>query len=365
MKKDAKYQKQVTLGFDEDGKRIRKRFYANSQSDLTRQIAEAMANFEKEHCSGTITLKRYIDLWLAANMVNRDFSTEEYYATAFRKLEPLYSKELKDITKTDLQKIIADNWDMPRTCKKIKQTASKLLRNAIDDKFISTNPAANLTLPKYKSQKKRQHIRLLTEAEEQAVKSVKLPPAEHLFLMLEYYFGCRPQELRALTPAAFDLKKKELKIDKAVAFRNGNPYVKSTKNWEIRTLPIPEILIPEISAYFAQMRSVYLFTMKNKELMTKSSFTKFSNRILKAVKDEMLKKNPIQVYQKMTLYTFRHNVGTMLYYKCLSPDPNARLSPKKAAYYMGNSEEVFLANYAHIDESKETLKNVFEKSQVV
>lgn len=345
--KEYKYHQYVTLGYV-DGKRVRRHIHGASKAEFDRNVREAFKEFESVRNPSVVTFGRYIDQWKSVYLSNREANTVLYYETALAKFGKLRNKPLKQVTKTDLQDIINADWDRPRTCVKLRQVASKVMETAIDDGYINYNPARRLALPKYRAAEKR----ALTDAERQAVRNVDLPAMEHLALTLLYVFGLRPEELRALTRNSFDLDRKELRIFSAAVFRGNTPYLKDTKNHLHRTLPVPDSIMPEIRSYLYGLGSLYLFHMHDGGLMTKSSFTKFTGRILGAINRAMGGTPSIRATD-MTLYTFRHNAGTQLYYV-------QGMSNKKKAAFMGHSEDIFLKTYSHLDESREDVSGYFD-----
>ena len=337
-----KYSKQVSLGFDLDGKRVRKRIYADSQQELKRKEREILQKSEEFLIPGT-TFEEYKNIWLEAYKKNREANTLEYYETALKKLSPLDSYQLKNIKRTQIQSIIRDNWDKPVTCRKISITAGQIFSAALADGLIARNPAAGLELPKVVKHEKR----ILTSAEKDAIESVELPEKEKLFLMLERRLGLRPEETRGLTKAAISFKDKTLTVSQASAFDHNRPVIKDTKNHKHRTLPLDSDLLAAL-----RKRDFIIFPNSRGELMTKTEYRRFSERIFSAINAELGGTKDIDVLNGMTFYTLRHTRGTELYYFT----QEGKISTKLAAEYMGHSEMVFLSTYSHIDREKESLE---------
>lgn len=346
----AKYSKMLSLGYDATGKRIRKRVYGNSQKQLEQnERLELMKWREENNVSSSTSFGTYAKRWLQTYKSKREVNTVEYYQTGLDKLADLNPLKLSEIKKINLQGIIQDNWEHPRTCKKLNQILGSIFESAMADGLILKNPAAELELPKEKKEEKR----ILSAAEKAAAKSVSLPPMERLFLDLEMYLGLRPEETRALNRSSFNLKKGTVSIVQAATFDGNNAILKDTKTGKHRTLPLPDVLIAEIRAYTKAKPSFYLFVYEGNKLMSKSSFRKFSERIFKAINVELGGTDTINVVDHLTWYTFRHSRGTELYYLTQRPDG---ISTKMAANYMGHSETVFLNCYSHIDIKKEKVE---------
>ena len=88
--------------------------------------------------------------------------------------------------------------------------------------------------------------------------------------------------------------------------------------------------------------STYLFTMKDGKPLTKSSYQKMWRRILKAM--NAVSEEPIQ---DLTAHIFRHNYCSNLCYQI------PKISIKKIAQLMGDTEAVVLKVYNHMMLEKE------------
>lgn len=80
--------------------------------------------------------------------------------------------------------------------------------------------------------------------------------------------------------------------------------------------------------------------------MNKGKYSRFCRDIFAKINEALGGNEKMDLLNGMTMYTFRHNRATELYYL-------AGVSTKKKAEYMGHSEIMFLRTYSHLDESKE------------
>lgn len=342
----SKYSKQISLGYNAEGKRVRKRIYANSEAELKRIERKTLQESES-HLLENMRFGKYKDHWFETYKVNKETRTKEYYKSGLKKLSDLDGMELKNIRRSNLQQILADNWEHPRTCKKLKGIIQQIFRSAMADGLILMNPAEALDIPKQQKTEKR----ILTEAEKKAITKAELPPAEKLFLDLIRQLGLRPEEARALTRSSIDFKGKTLTIDRASIFAVNAPELKGVKNGKPRTIPLPESLVRSLRRYVKGC-DFLLFTDSKGNLMSKTVYRAFSKRIFDAINKQLGGNEKINVLNGMTFYTMRHTKGTELYYLTQS----AKISTKLAAAYMGHSEMVFLSTYSHIDEKKEQIE---------
>lgn len=344
--------RQITLGYDAEGKRIRKWVHAKTEAEFRKLRDTAIKEYATSGITKECTFKKYADHWFETYKSKKSVRTQEHYEYAIGKLEELNSRKLSDIRKSEVQKIIMDNYEHARTCAIISQVAKAIFDAAIQDDLLRKNPAEGLDLPKYVPAENRK----LTDEELEAIKKANLPKDERMFVDIMLQFGLRPEEARALNKSSFDFKRQEIRITSAVTFDDNNPVLKDTKTHRNRTLPIPSSLLPRIIAYSQKLRTFYFFTMKNGEIMTKSSYRRFCERVFGEINRKLGGNETIDMLNGMTFYTFRHNKATQLYYL-------EGISTKKKAAYMGHSELMFLKIYSHLDGEKEA-EDILKKAVI-
>lgn len=333
-----KISKQVTLGIDPfTGKRVRRRIYATSKTALAQAEKDVVREFAQTGVPSKITYKEYEQKWFEAYRSQTQPHTQAGYRSILKRNIPLQDRKLKDITKTDLQKIINDNWYTPSVCERYASMMKQLWDCAIDDGICQKNVAHGLRLPK----KQKTDRRPLTEKELQGIRDADLDPMERFMMDVLLQFGLRPGEALALTPSDFSRKDRILTISKAVGYKNNIPFIKDTKTGVTRRLPVPDSFwnkIPDI-------RTLYFFTGKDGKMMHRSYAFRFQRRIIDKINAAMGGNERIRVTD-MTFYNCRHHKASLLYYL-------PGISIKKKAEYMGHSERLFLQTYSHMMEDKE------------
>lgn len=336
----SKYSRQVSLGFDSEGRRVRRWIHADSQQELKRKERELLQNSEQELLSrkrfGTFRAE-----WFEAYKSSLSVSMQSQYKYAMKRLAILDEKPLKKITKTDVQKILTEYSDRASSAKLIAMTAKQILESAAADNLIPPRMWVFDLTKREKPQK-----RALKPSEKEAVKAADLDPRERLFVDIELYLGLRPGETMALGPHSFDLEERTVLINKAVAANKDAGILKSTKTGVTRTLPVPDVLIAELKAYNAKFRGFYYFVDEEGNFWKKGQYQGFAGRVLKKINRALGGNSNINLLDGMTMYTFRHNRATEIYYL-------PGVSMKKKAEYMGHSELVFIKTYSHLDNSKE------------
>ena len=169
-------------------------------------------------------LRDYADSWMQTYKASAGINTKAMYQNAInRHIKPeLGHLPLGKIVRSDVQKLINDNQEHPRTCEIIKMTLVQILGSAIDDRLLHENVAKKVMLPKRHKAKKR----ALTGLEKEAIREADFNLQEKAFVLLLFYFGLRRGEALALTKSDIDLKKRILYVNKTVVFDVNTPIIK-------------------------------------------------------------------------------------------------------------------------------------------
>lgn len=348
-----KYNKQISIGYDANGKRIRKWFHADTKAALEKKILDFKMEQARVSNPSAITFENYARKWFTTYKESKSNSTRLMYENALLKFSSINKMQLRKVTKTDCQKIINEYQDRPRTTQILRNTLNQIFNAAIDDGIIYMNPARSLEVPKHRPKEKR----ILTEKELEAIRAAELPAMERLFVNILLTFGLRPGEALALQKRDFNLSTNVLHIAKAVEYDINEASIKSTKTGSNRDIPVPEQIKPFLTSYFDTNKSLWLFHQRDGSLMSKSSYKRMRERIISAINRALGGNSKLKMTQGINMYTFRHNRATELYYLC----QKGVISTKKAAALMGHSETMFLQVYSHIDEGQENTELLYEK----
>lgn len=349
-RKDGLFYSSVRVGSTKDGKPIRKGAYAHSSAELERKIADIIHDYQHNAIKESdMPFGEYAEQWYETYQANRRINTKAMYDNVIHKhlIPEVGHIPLNKLTASDLQKIINERIDKPNTCQKIKLTIKQILNTAINDDLLIKNVSLGLIVPKIPQPKKRP----LTDREKKAIFNTNLEKNDYMFVMILYHFGLRREEAIALMKSDFDFSKKELHIQRTIVFDKNNPVIDNLmkSNSAKRVLPIPDVILPKLRQFVSTSDTLYLFTKKDKNILTQSAYTKMWRRIMKEISnayytDEEKKLNPAPI--NLTAHVFRHNYCTILYY--------SGISRKKAVQLMGhNSYRMIEEIYAHLDEEKE------------
>lgn len=354
-RKDGRYATTVMVGYKPDGRANNIFVAAKTEKELRDKIAEIKIKAKTGEIikQSDMLLQDYIESWMETYKAAASINTKAMYTNAVKThiCPALGYLPLNKIVRSDVQRLINDNQDHPRTCEIIKMTLVQILNSAIEDKLIHDNVAKKVVLPKrHKSDK-----RALTDLEKEAIKKADFTTQEHAFVMLLFYFGLRRGETLALTKSDIDLKKRTLTVNKAVVFDVNTPIVKAGAKSDAgnRSIPIPEGAVPFLRDFLKSVDTFYLFPGKYTETLSKTQYVKMWDRIVKKMNDAVITDKEKIIGSEpitgLTAHIFRHNYCTMLYY--------SGISQKKAVELMGHSDiKMIMEVYAHLDEKKEAVQ---------
>lgn len=250
VRKDGRLSAQIYLGLI-DGKRKYKTLYARTQKELDSKVLETKLRLKKgiDISSERETFKQWADKWLKLKAQEVSAGRLVTYKCCLKKLERLYPLPITKICTSDIQEIILElsqfngNTQKPSSKKSlidIKNTASQIMRLAIENRIMDYNPATAVKIPQHQQSNER---RALTEEEQSWI--INTPHRAQRAAMIMMFSGLRRGELIPLTWNDIDLESGTITVNKSVEFINGIARVKNTAKTvnSIRTVYIPKILI--------------------------------------------------------------------------------------------------------------------------
>lgn len=377
-RRDGFYETKITIGYADNGTRIRLSLSADSSQALEDKVYEYKTKLKqlKETLPtanaldykymlvnnvmvlhSDMLLSDYANEWFLLHKSHKEINTQAMYKNIIEKhINPSIGYlPINSLRHSDIQKMLTERYDKPRTCQQILLVLKQIFCDLKRDKLITTDLYENLIdkydLSKYTPRKKR----ALTKLEKDAILSADFTDNEKAFVMILFYFGIRREEILALNKSDFDFENKLLHINRAIVYDGNNPVLKDPKSFAgKRSIYIPEAIYDFLNSFITACTSIYIFTKKNGDLMTKSSYTKMWSNIIKKINAEIStnkNKHLLKPTTRLTAHIFRHNYCTMLYY--------SGISVLKAVELMGHTDKKMILDvYAHLDEEKE---NAVEK----
>lgn len=351
QRKDGRYETKVTVGRNyETGKPIRIPVYGRTVTELEDNKAIVKADYLRGNdiIHNKITFLDYGTKWL--KIIERSLHHKTYeqkHRNIFLHSKIIHYKQLSKIIKSDLQDVINENWEHPRTCQQIKDCMHQLFESAIDDRLINHNPCRNLSMPTYENPDKR----ALTNNEDYLTDIVEYTDREKTFILLIKWFGLRRGEVLALSTDKIDFDNSNIYINEAVSFDGNNPVLGLPKGKKKRIVPMMNKPKQFLQYYVSNLSSNYLFSnLNNDGLITQSSYRRMWDSIKRKT---IAKANDLEINEKLdfTPHTFRHNFATKL--------REWGIDDKERQYVLGHSSiKVTQDIYTHIDTDKLELRNI-------
>jgi len=348
------------------GAKHRKRITSKkSSADLEKKVIEFKQSLQQGFVqTSNITFGQYSRSWFDLYKASKEINTQRMYKTCvYKYLIPLDNIRLVDIKHSHFQSIINQNMEHPKTCKNIKLTFSQIIKSGVRDRYLPHSAIEDLTtdisLPKYQKPRKR----ALTQSERQAMTDADLDERKRAFITILYYCGLRRGEALALTADDFDFNKNTVSISKVIIFNNNTPELKPYPKSDngIRSVPLPAAAVLILKPYVANCKG-FLFKGQDKPLMTETAYKRMWESIITSMNiavgyNPQAKKNkgekPIQ---GLTAHIFRHNYCTQLCYQI------PKISTKKIAQLMGDTEKVVLGVYSHMLDEQENVSDAINSA---
>ena len=327
-RKDGRYATSITVGYDNNGKRIQKTVYGKTIRELDDKLADIKSQLNKGIVVDDkgLTFGEWAQTWYKTYKEGTiKYNRSKTYMSAFKKFEPLNNIKLKNIKRHDIQQIL--NRYTPSTAIYLKQIITNIINAAIDEQYIHVDVTRGLVVPKYKNTEKR----ALTDDEINRMMSAALSPEEKAFMLILLTCGLRRGEAAALTWDDIDLDKRLIHISKGIVYHAGKPVLsdmpKTVKS--VRDVPIVPMLADTLSAL-----------PRDKEILFggDSYYTEYYLALMWA-RISSACKFPSDV----TPHMLRHTYATKLY--------RAGIDPKTAQQLLGHARvEMTLDIYTHCAE---------------
>lgn len=241
-----------------------------TEEEAIEKKLEKLRQLKEGRLDSSITVKRWANLWYETYVEPRDITEKSksmYRGYLDRIIIPeLGSIKLSKVSDIRLQQLLNSRaGGSSSDVGKLRLVLRALFRQASQSRIIPFDPAAGLKLPKVTTGAHRS----LTDEERRALIAVANYPAfdgnpnrSGCWLMLMLRCGLRPGETAALRKRCVDLKRKVITVVEAK--ESGSSDVKDPKTAAgMRTVPIPDDLLPWLEKQMVVNDSPLLFTQKD------------------------------------------------------------------------------------------------------
>lgn len=349
------YVARYTLGYDDDGKQIRKSISSKSSTDLI----EKMKKFDREQAmlhidAERVTFDQWIYKWLykvkKGDLRPRSFAKYEGLYNNYLKDASFANEKLKSIKMTDIKEWYNDlqaNGSSLDTVKYINLIVRAALADALSDRLIISNPTDKISFA-HVVEAEDNDIKAWTQEEQRAfVEYLRDHPEakDGNMLMLALATGMRLGECLALRWTDIDLKAKHIKITRSLvrAKQDDGSYMDieaaPKSQASVRTIDLPDKIMP-------LMRSLSKAATSEHDLVFHKDdgsyiFNKGPLRHLQAICRDLK-------ITEITFHNLRHTYATRLF--------EAGVSLKTVQALLGHSDIATTQNiYVHVMQATKDL----------
>lgn len=303
---------QITLGFDENGKRKRKTVYGHSKAEVKEKIKAV----EYQIFEGTFVDVSMITVYqLAKQILNDKLNQGEIKETTYyrhletlKQLKELYSIPLQALNEALIKDFLLSKIEYSQsTINKVYILLNSTLKEAVKKHIIPENYMQHMKKPK--SKQKQIKVRALTKDEQRKLMSVLISEDINYSrqMLLSLSTGMRMGEINALTVSDINLTFNMITINKTIARgQKGEPIISDTTKTAagMRKIPITPTVKELLVDCIGDKKSGYIFTHNNKLITTNQVNSQYA-RILK--KYDILDNT---ITGKVDLHSLRHTYGT-------------------------------------------------------
>ena len=299
---DGRYIGQITLGFDDSGKAIRKCCSAKTKAECKNKLDELKKQyFQSIGKTNTVNQKKsFVDYllndWLneKRDVENLEESTIQTHKGRIKSyFEPFFGNTaIQDVDSKLIAAFYAklNRKISPETIRKVHAIINNAFKKALRDKFVNVNPANGITLPKVHQKEKtslsdEEVLKILQAAREYTNDSKTKNKNMVVLITLALASGLRRGELLALTWFDIDFKNNKISVTKAVSELKDKIIIKTTKTEKSkRTISINKKMMDMLKEHkenYATGQYVFPSTTDKDKVQAPSNMCRAYRKILK------------------------------------------------------------------------------------
>lgn len=242
----------VSLGFDGEGKRIRRTVYGNTKAEVQKKLDSLRTEVRTGNLpeAGSLTVGQLLDRWLTSDEQKSATRTHEERERLIKNhLKPrLGGVKLSKLNALHVEGLYADmvrDKVGPFAIRSAADVLSIALNAAVRLKLISSNPAAAVKKPKTP----KREMLCLNDAQAKTVLAAAASAPIGPLVVAALGTGCRQGELLALTWEDVDLKNGTLTVRRSLAQTKAGFVTKEPKtSASRRTLTLPGFVVEALTA---------------------------------------------------------------------------------------------------------------------
>lgn len=348
---DGRWTAEVSLGYDERGRRRRKTLYGKTKAEVMAKLGELghAARQGPIPATGGMTVGQLLDTWLTATRNDSAVRTAEERERLIRKhLRPHLGRvKLTDLSKLHVSSLYADLRSSGVGAATIRAAADVLaiaLNYAVKMDLIRANPASAAAVAKPKVPKRE--MVALTPEQSQALLDAARDKPIYPMLAVALGSGCRQGELLALGWDDVDLRKGTVRVKRSLSrTRNGFVLKEPKTESSRRTVTLPAFAVDalrsrRVEADAAGLLSAPVFSTRTGGHLDKKNVLRAFKAVVRAANAATSPDEPNRIPTGMRFHDCRHTVASILL--------SAGLSLRAVSRRLGHARpEMTLRVYAH------------------
>ena len=304
---DGRYELKKTIGYDANGKPIRKSFYGKNKEDAQILYDNYRRGEEaKEEAKKNTVFSSWVEKWLETykrGEVKPTSFLTTYSRPCYNYIIPYFAdRSIQSITPLDLKLFLNSVSSLSQSyIDKIVICLRGIFDAAEDNDLIAKNPTRNIS---GKSKQKPKEKRVYDRETVEALCNTDHKYSLHVTILLR--MGLRCSELCGLRWKDIDFANGFLSVNQALTRESGISYIDATKSKKsTRRIPIPGDLLERLSKAREESADEYL-AMINNHHMTPDHFNEHQ---MEAFYNSL----NVPADKRLTAHELRHTCGTLLY----------------------------------------------------
>ncbi len=313
---------EITLGYDENGKRIRKTVSSMDVDKLKKKLNDLRFYNDRQMVveASRTTLFEWLKVWLLTykKPTVKPTTYDMYYNAVYTHIKPVLGNyKLDKVNQIAIQRLINDIYakkdSSKSTLDKVKLTLAQAYDKAVELNILYSNPTKGVIIP---AKKKRKAVAFTTEEQQRFIECCdKASTFDNLFIFA-FNTGLRLGEIVALTWSDYNMSENTICVNNNLTSvndydENGNRKkgtksiigTAKTESGDKRIIPLSakakEILKLQKSK---TTNSLFIFSSTNSTALDKRNIYKaFNKRITMA-----------DIKSPVTFHSFRHSFATRL-----------------------------------------------------
>ena len=339
QRSDGKWVASVTVGYDRDGKRVRKVFYGMTRTDVVIKMTSILnEKLQGGHASvQNDNLQVLMSEWMTT-FKKAEVSARTFESDLIRARIHIYpaigDKKLNDITANTIQALLNnmtfDGYSLA-TVRKVKFLLNQFFNYAKRSKFVMDNPVADCIVKssaEHKEHKTEQYKAIPIEAREKFIEVIGKSETLKPICMTCLFAGLRIGEALAIKWKDIDFKNKIINVDNAITeipvidkhnkVVDRKTVISDTKTAaSVREVPIPDVLLPILKEWREirkkrQEETGISFVGREDIVFSTNEGTLRTYYGTRAMFIRLMKENGLESYH-FHFHTLRHTYGTMLF----------------------------------------------------